>query len=678
MSSNILSLSIFFLLCVLIKGIPSSVLSSSCPIGFSLHGDFCYKVFSLRKLDHRNAYEACESTGSILIEPTSAEQQQHIQNLFRTAHSFWIGLSSEDGTFEWPDGAEVRYANWAMGFPRPNHDCVIASHRHRYQWINVDCGSRHLFACQHNSSAEPESGLQFRNRNDQPFSCRNKFGYFANPNDCTSYILCVSNENFQYSCAEGSVFVASRSRCEVGATCETRPTQPLTTVAPASESTPEEEENQPDSVAVTCPEGYIRHRRKCYKTFKSYLTWKAANESCAGTEGGRMVVITDRGVADFVHSLVNSDSCQGACRSSHFSDYWIGLNDFEEPEQFVWSDGTALVNVNYENWSKRARKRYKDLKQCVKMSRFYDFQWIDSMCNNANAYICEKEGTVQNEMLLSTLSDQESLAQSRNGPTCGLHRLVGQPLLEGVVGGTRAQPSLHPWQVSLRTRGVHKCGASLINRCWAMTAAHCVALPNVLPRDVPTVAVLGDYEMNVVEDTEERLNILDIHTHPDWSAFPVPTNDISLIRLRNCSVQGIPVCLPTQNISDAFPPGTRCIVSGYGTTKPNREVYPDTLQQATVPLISQAQCTRMYRQSVQERHMRSSMLCAGYKEGGIDSCQGDSGGPLVCTDPTTDSRIQVGIVSWGNGCARRNRPGVYTSTYHYTDWIESVISTVVN
>ena len=52
--------------------------------------------------------------------------------------------------------------------------------------------------------------------------------------------------------------------------------------------------------------------------------------------------------------------------------------------------------------------------------------------------------------------------------------------------------------------------------------------------------------------------------------------------------------------------------------------------------------------------------------------QGDSGGPLVCK--FQDTWVQVGIVSWGFGCGRRNVPGVYTDIASYAEWIVNVMN----
>uniref|UniRef100_A0A8C9F9B9 Peptidase S1 domain-containing protein n=1 Tax=Pavo cristatus TaxID=9049 RepID=A0A8C9F9B9_PAVCR len=116
------------------------------------------------------------------------------------------------------------------------------------------------------------------------------------------------------------------------------------------------------------------------------------------------------------------------------------------------------------------------------------------------------------------------------------------------------------------------------------------------------------------------------------------------------------VCLPEP--SQTFPYNIYAVITGWGT---------HTYQEATVKLIDSDTCNR---KEVYDGDITPRMLCAGYLEGGVDACQGDSGGPLV----TPDSRLMwylVGIVSWGDECAKPNKPGVYTRVTYFRDWITS-------
>nr|KAG5709270.1 hypothetical protein BaRGS_018022 [Batillaria attramentaria] len=81
------------------------------------------------------------------------------------------------------------------------------------------------------------------------------------------------------------------------------------------------------------------------------------------------------------------------------------------------------------------------------------------------------------------------------------------------------------------------------------------------------------------------------------------------------------------------------------------------------------QCSASYEKYMGPESIGPEKLCAGEAEGGEDSCQGDSGGPFMCT--CNGVLKQVGIVSYGIGCARAEFPGVYARVSYFNDWIKN-------
>uniref|UniRef100_A0A8C4WQ02 Peptidase S1 domain-containing protein n=1 Tax=Gopherus evgoodei TaxID=1825980 RepID=A0A8C4WQ02_9SAUR len=102
---------------------------------------------------------------------------------------------------------------------------------------------------------------------------------------------------------------------------------------------------------------------------------------------------------------------------------------------------------------------------------------------------------------------------------------------------------------------------------------------------------------------------------------------------------------------------------------------PQTLQKLKVPIIDSKTCRILYLTNMQNRlphrNIQDDMICAGYAEGMRDACNGDSGGPMACI--VGDVWVLAGIVSWGEGCTIKNRPGVYSRLTSYQSWIREYI-----
>lgn len=86
----------------------------------------------------------------------------------------------------------------------------------------------------------------------------------------------------------------------------------------------------------------------------------------------------------------------------------------------------------------------------------------------------------------------------------------------------------------------------------------------------------------------------------------------------------------------------------------------------SLPIISNDECSK----KLDVVPITENMLCAGVPEGTKDTCQGDSGGPFIVHNEDLDIFHLAGVVSWGQGCARPEKPGVYARVTQYLDWIE--------
>ena len=214
-----------------------------------------------------------------------------------------------------------------------------------------------------------------------------------------------------------------------------------------------------------------------------------------------------------------------------------------------------------------------------------------------------------------------------------------------IVGGTGAPEGKYPFAVALTTSTRFQyCGGTLLSPRHVLTAAHCQV-------GVGDLALVGSVDLN--KSRSARVVESRIHRFYDTDTMD---NDVAIAVLGEDAASSSFVTLAT------ISPGTATTI-GWGAT---REGGPSTsfLQQVDVPVWSSTDCRRVYP-SLTDRQ-----VCAGRVLGGADSCQGDSGGALLVAEETTASLSaasqparwwrQLGVVSYGVGCARPNVPGVYT------------------
>lgn len=221
-----------------------------------------------------------------------------------------------------------------------------------------------------------------------------------------------------------------------------------------------------------------------------------------------------------------------------------------------------------------------------------------------------------------------------------------------IVGGQEASIRDHPYAVYLTdANGNQFCGGVLVSSSAVATAAHCAA---AVPKGQLRV-VAGRQDETSSDGVVAQVQR--VWSEPGFSD-PGKGDDVAVLNLDR-RLPYRPVTLADKSDSSLYQAGTTATVLGWGRLADGGD-RSTALRSADVPVVSDSSCRSSY-----SNYDSNSMVCAGYPDGGVDACQGDSGGPLVVGDTL------IGIVSWGDGCAKAGKPGVYARVSTYSDDIRA-------
>lgn len=224
-----------------------------------------------------------------------------------------------------------------------------------------------------------------------------------------------------------------------------------------------------------------------------------------------------------------------------------------------------------------------------------------------------------------------------------------------VVGGTRAAQGEFPFMVRLSMG----CGGALYTQSIVLTAAHCVSGTGNNTSIGVTAGVVDLQDSNRITRTSTYVYQAPGYDNPsgdDWALIKLnqPITNQALL----------PIATDTTYDTGTF------TVAGWGAASEGggQQRY---LLKAQVPFVTDSQCGQAYSELVPNEE-----ICAGnWSSGGVDTCQGDSGGPMFRRD-NNNAWIQVGIVSWGYGCARPQNPGVYSQVSTFASAIAAAAATL--
>ena len=288
-----------------------------------------------------------------------------------------------------------------------------------------------------------------------------------------------------------------------------------------------------------------------------------------------------------------------------------------------------------------------------------------------------------------------------------------------IVGGEAARIAEWPGQAVLRLHSetgrvsLYFCGGTAIGDRWILTAAHC--MPDFVSRLTGLLldadgrehegrleVVLGAGNLTTVNPEQvfavERVIVHERYRSALDKALQITApllqeealdrvpgdvgDDIALVRLARPWGGELSELSLSADVDPVTPPGAQVRVAGFGKTEHSYkktkldrfersdgkgELFAGSsrLLETAVETIATPRCAARYRGKV----IGPNQVCAGLELGGKDSCQGDSGGPLVMMDARGCPR-QIGVVSWGEGCAAKDAYGVYTRVSAFADWIQ--------
>ncbi|XP_033624642.1 macrophage mannose receptor 1-like [Asterias rubens] len=424
------------------------------------YGDSCYYVQS-DKTDFSSAQTQCQArmNNANLVSIANLNENNFVLSAINQdltsdyKSSAWIGMSdlSSEMYYEWLDGTEVTFTNWAYYEPnnQGTEDCVEI-YMSSGEWNDINCQG-YLFpsVCE---VAKGPSGTPPLNTGCQPGwqaylgSC---YKFETSPatwstarSNCNSMggnLVSVShmydaayvsaqvglqthgtnvwigmsdpNNSGLYEWADGSAISytnwgqaqpdSSNGLCvsinsgapAAGYWYNTACSQSLPYVCEAAR--PGYTTMAPPAVGTNptnlgCSAGWIGYGYNCFRVFEvdNYDQKLGWNEAQAFCRG-----LTDTGEGNLIsyHSpdeeLYLVNSFLTEAPADSSFGYWIGLNDLANEGGFVWSDGSP---VEYENWGNGEPNNYNGIENCAEGFLNADplRGWNDLACDSPRHWIC--------------------------------------------------------------------------------------------------------------------------------------------------------------------------------------------------------------------------------------------------------------------------------------------------
>ncbi|CAH1254045.1 MRC1 [Branchiostoma lanceolatum] len=342
--------------------------SIGCPYGYSYlsHTGRCYRAYD-RENTYDEALATCQADNGTLAMPrdnTTNNFLVALKNAVSTNKFFYFGLDRRDGPWNYVDGGNLSYTDWAEGEPNfISEDCAeyfpgIWPHRLRNYWNNGLCSRKVGFICEFEAGAVDGGWSDWG-----PWSaCSVTCGVGEQTRDRTCTNPAPSNDG-----ADCDGHVQETQACDPTVPC---PALDCSDLYPG----------------LRPARNFGRYQNQCFwSSARSNLrlNYREAQRECE-SHGGILATIKNARVQTFIKDLLKNTT--GRTKRN----YWIGLDDLNRERVFQWNDGTRLGR--YRKFRSNAPHKRRD---CVALWRAANWRlWFPSKCKDRMPYICQMDYNV--------------------------------------------------------------------------------------------------------------------------------------------------------------------------------------------------------------------------------------------------------------------------------------------
>ncbi|XP_075056135.1 coagulation factor VII [Mixophyes fleayi] len=387
----------------------------------------------------------------------------------------------------------------------------------------------------------------------------------------------------------------------------------------------------------------IKRANSFFEELKSGSLERECIEETCSYEEAREIFKDDKRTREFWKTYSDVDQClSNPCTN--------GGTCHDEFQSYVCTCPIGYEGRHCETDLNEALKCFKDNGQCDQFCR--DTPGSPRRCLCMEGYVLGENG--------------KSCIPTVEYPCGKIPVFKNVTISSRIVGGEVCPKGECPWQARLVSEKFSNtlCGGALIAPNWVITAAHCIK-PSIVKK---LTVILGDHKISEAEGTEQVRKVVQIIMHENYVGRKTNNdNDIALLRLNstvNYTDYVVPICLPEREfaVRVLLHHGSSSTVSGWGRLIEGGAT-PDVLRRVTLPRVKTQQCIESTGMDISD-----NMFCAGFTNSTKDACQGDSGGPYATK--YKDTYYLTGIVSWGLGCAKLDKYGVYTRVSRYNNWLK--------